>query len=135
MELLFDTFLISDDKAKLKMDTICSFLSRSYWGSKRTVEIIEKSISHSVCYGIYDGDRQVGFARVVTDWATVYYLCDVFIDEEFRGSGLGKKLVEVITEEYKDLNGLLGTLDGHGLYEKYGFKRNAERFMNRSALS
>lgn len=133
MELMYDEFLISDDKSKLKADTILGFLSRSYWANKRPAEITEKSINNSVCYGIYDGDRQVGFARVVTDWATIYYLCDVFIDEEYRGKGLGKKLVEVITEEYKEINGLLGTLDGHDLYEKYGFKRNPERFMNKRA--
>lgn len=130
---MYDEFLISDDKSKLKADTILGFLSRSYWANKRPAEITEKSIHNSVCYGIYDGERQVGFARVVTDWATIYYLCDVFIDEEYRGKGLGKKLVEVITEEYKEINGLLGTLDGHELYEKYGFKKNTERFMNKRA--
>lgn len=133
MELMYDEFLISDDKSKLKADTILGFLSRSYWANKRPAELTAKSINNSVCYGIYDGDRQVGFARVVTDWATIYYLCDVFIDEEYRGKGLGKKLVEVITEEYKEINGLLGTLDGHELYEKYGFKRNTERYMNKRA--
>ncbi|MEK5057936.1 GNAT family N-acetyltransferase [Paenibacillus sp. FSL H7-0326] len=80
---------------------------------------------------MYYGDRQIGFARIITDWATVYYLCDVFIDEEYRGRGLGKKLIEVIIEEYEGMMGLLGTLDGHGLYEKYGFMKNTERFMNR----
>jgi GNAT superfamily N-acetyltransferase len=128
---MYDEFLISDDKSMLKVDTICGFLSRSYWANKRPAEIIEKSINNSVCYGIYYGDRQVGFARVVTDRATIYYLCDVFIDEEYRGRGLGKKSIEVITEEFEGMMGLLGTLDGHRLYEKYGFMRNTERFMNR----
>ncbi|WP_441874589.1 GNAT family N-acetyltransferase [Paenibacillus sp. 2TAB26] len=93
--------------------------------------MIKKSINNSVCFGVYDGDKQVGFARVVTDFATMYYLCDVYIDEEYRGAGLGKKLVEVITEQFEGMMGLLGTLDGHGLYEKYGFMKNTERFMNR----
>jgi GNAT superfamily N-acetyltransferase len=131
MELMYGQFLISDDQSKLKIDTILSFLSRSYWANKRPAGITEKAMKNSVCYGIYDGDKQIGFARIVTDWASIYYLCDVFIDEEYRGKGLGKRLVEVITEEFKEINGLLGTLDGHGLYEKYGFKRNTERYMNK----
>ena len=131
MDLLFDRYVISDDKSRLKVDTICGFLARSYWANKRPLEIIEKSISNSVCYGVYDGDTQVGFARVVTDWATMYYLCDVFIDEQYRGAGLGKKLVEIITEQFEGMMGLLGTLDGHGLYEKYGFMKNTDRLMNR----
>ncbi|OME87323.1 GNAT family N-acetyltransferase [Paenibacillus sp. FSL A5-0031] len=131
MELLYDRFVISDDKSMLKIDTICGFLARSYWANKRSLEMIEESINNSVCFGVYDGDKQVGFARVVTDFATMYYLCDVFVDEEYRGAGLGKKLVEVITEQFEGMMGLLGTLDGHGLYEKYGFMKNTERFMNR----
>ncbi|MGG1634581.1 GNAT family N-acetyltransferase [Paenibacillus sp. FSL K6-3182] len=131
MELLYDRFVISDDKSMLNIDTICSFLARSYWANKRSLEVIEKSINNSVCFGVYDGDKQIGFARVVTDFATMYYLCDVFVDEEYRGTGLGKKLVEVITEQFEGMMGLLGTLDGHGLYEKYGFMKNTERFMNR----
>lgn len=131
MELLYDRYVISDDKSMLKFDTICGFLARSYWANKRSLEMIKKSINNSVCFGVYDGDKQVGFARVVTDFATMYYLCDVYIDEEYRGAGLGKKLVEVITEQFEGMMGLLGTLDGHGLYEKYGFMKNTERFMNR----
>ncbi|MGO4692651.1 GNAT family N-acetyltransferase [Paenibacillus sp. 2TAB26] len=131
MELLYDRYVISDDKSMLNFDTICGFLARSYWANKRSLEMIKKSINNSVCFGVYDGDKQVGFARVVTDFATMYYLCDVYIDEEYRGAGLGKKLVEVITEQFEGMMGLLGTLDGHGLYEKYGFMKNTERFMNR----
>ncbi|WP_219838167.1 GNAT family N-acetyltransferase [Paenibacillus sp. R14(2021)] len=131
MEHNYEGFLISDDKALLKIDAICGFLSRSYWANQRPVETILKSIANSECFGIYDGDRQVGFARIVTDGATVYYLCDVYVDEAYRGTGVGKKLIEIITEHYEGMLGLLGTRDAHGLYEKYGFTRNAERFMLR----
>ncbi|WP_374992074.1 GNAT family N-acetyltransferase [Paenibacillus sp. LHD-38] len=131
IEHFYGDYLISDNKELLKLDTICAFLSRSYWANQRSVETIVKSINHSVTYGVYHGDKQIGYARAVTDWATVYYLCDVFIDEEYRGTGVGKKLIQLITEEYEGILGLLGTLDAHGLYEKYGFKHNAERFMVR----
>ncbi|NUU76472.1 GNAT family N-acetyltransferase [Paenibacillus xylanilyticus] len=101
--------------------------------NKRSDETIEKSIASSTCYGIYQADIQVGFARVVTDDATMYWLCDVFIHEECRGQGLGKKLIEVITQldRFRDLMGLLGTLDAHELYEQYQFNRNSDRFMIR----
>ncbi|MBP1994551.1 GNAT family N-acetyltransferase [Paenibacillus eucommiae] len=131
MEQAYGDFIISDDKSLLKIETICDFLSRSYWANQRPVETTIKSIHNSICYGIYLGDKQVGYARIVTDWATIYYLCDVFIDEDYRGKGLGKKLVEIITEQYEGMMGLLGTLDAHELYEQYGFIRNTERFMNR----
>jgi GNAT superfamily N-acetyltransferase len=131
MEQLYKNYRISDDKSLLNIETIGAFLSRSYWANKRSIETIEKSIQNSVCYGIYQEDLQVGFARVITDWATFYYLADVFIDEEHRGEGLGKKLVGLIVGQYEGIMGLLGTLDAHGLYEQFGFRRNADRFMNK----
>ncbi|OBZ17851.1 GNAT family N-acetyltransferase [Paenibacillus sp. FJAT-27812] len=127
---MYNEFLISDDKSLIDVDIVCKFLSRSHWANKRSAETIIKSIHHSICFGIYESRRQVGFARIVTDGATIYYLCDVFIDEEFRGKGLGKKLVELITKEYEGISGILRTLDAHSLYEQYGFKKDAERFMN-----
>lgn len=125
MENIDGDLVISTDKSKLDVDKVCDFLSRSYWANKRPRERILKSIENSICYGAYIGDKLVGFARVVTDGATIYWLCDVFVDEEYRGHGIGKKLVGTITnaDEFKDLNGLLGTKDAHGLYEQYHFKR------------
>lgn len=92
-----------------------------------------KSIENSHCYGVYHQDKQVGFARVVTDEATVYYLCDVFVIPAYQGQGIGKKLVETITnaEKYEGMTGFLRTLDAHGRYEQYGFKREPENFMRR----
>jgi GNAT superfamily N-acetyltransferase len=127
----YSEYLVSDDKSLIDVETVHGFLTRSYWANLRTIETLVKSIENSVCYGIYHNDKQIGFARIVTDWATVYYLCDVFIDEDYRGKGLGKKLVELITAEYEGIMGLLGTMDAHELYEQFGFNRNTERYMNR----
>ncbi|RCW50380.1 GNAT family N-acetyltransferase [Paenibacillus prosopidis] len=133
MHVNINQYLISDDKSLLDMETIKAFLSRSYWASKRTAERVEKSMQNSLCYGVYDGNKQVGFARVVTDFATMYWLCDVFIDEEHRGQGIGKKLVGSLTtsDELKDLLGILGTKDAHELYEQFGFTSDKERMMRR----
>ncbi|MEW9697588.1 GNAT family N-acetyltransferase [Paenibacillus sp. SI8] len=133
MEVKFNDYVISDNKELLDLKTIKEFLARSYWANTRSEERIERSIENSVCYGIYHNRIQVGYARVVTDHATVYYLCDVFIDEAHRGKGIGKKLIEslVTSEELKDLTGVLGTLDAHELYKQYDFESEPERFMKR----
>ncbi|MBB6733776.1 GNAT family N-acetyltransferase [Cohnella zeiphila] len=132
MELREGEYLVSDDKSLLQLPVICGFLARSYWANGRPEEATRQAIEHSVCYGLYRGGVQIGFARVVTDGATVYYLCDVYIDEDERGKGLGKMLVGAIVREYERIPGFLGTRDAHGLYEQYGFRRDAERFMRRA---
>jgi GNAT superfamily N-acetyltransferase len=134
MEITFDKFTISDNKERLNRETILGFLEKSYWANERPVENTLKSIENSICVGVYDGARQVGYARIVTDGATVYYLCDVYIDEEYRGLGIGKKLVDAIVnrEDLKGISGLLGTRDAHDLYKQYGFVEYPERFMRRA---
>ena len=89
------------------------------------------AIENSACYGVYDGASLIGFARVVTDKATMYYIADVVIDEEHRGRGLGKRLIGFITgqDAYKNLTGMLLTRDAHGLYEHYGFMKEPNVFM------
>lgn len=118
-----DSFSISTDKSKLDVGLVHGFLSKSYWAQGRPLDVVQTSIEHSLCFGVYDGDQQVGFARVVTDYATFAWLCDVFILESHRGHGLGKWLVECIAA-YPDLQGikhfLLATRDAHGLYRQYG---------------
>ncbi|MBO4887161.1 MAG: GNAT family N-acetyltransferase [Firmicutes bacterium] len=98
----------------------------TYWAASRSVEKIRKSMDNSDCFGLFvDGvDQLVGFARVITDHATTYYLCDVIIDEEYRGNGLGKALVSYVVSspEYAQLRGLLLTKTAHDLYRKYGFE-------------
>ena len=84
MEFKKDKFIISDDPSRLDIEAICDFLSRAYWADKRPRRLIERSIKHSLNFGVYDGERQIGFARVVTDQAIFAYLCDVFIHEDYR---------------------------------------------------
>ena len=119
-----DSFSISTDKYKLDTSLIHEFLSKSsYWAQNRSLETVKMSIEHSLCFGVYDGDRQVGFARIVTDCATFAWLCDVFILESHRGHGLGKWLIECIVAhlDLQDLKiFLLATRDAHELYRKYG---------------
>lgn len=133
MEVKFDEFLISTEKALLNKEMIYAFLARSYWANKRPIETINKTIENSICFGVYHGSRQIGFARVVTDEAVVFWLGDVFIDEEYRGKGIGKKLIETIVnyEKIKGLSGVLGTADAHGLYEQYGYVKEPEKLMVR----
>src|SRR6185503_6229290 len=89
-------FTISTDKARLDLDIIHGFLNTSYWAAGRSVETIKRSIENSISFGVYKGDQQVGFARVITDYATFAWIADVFIVESVRGQGLGKWLMKVI---------------------------------------
>jgi GNAT superfamily N-acetyltransferase len=117
-------FTISADPARLDMDAICDFLTRAYWAKGRPRQRTERAVKNSLVFGVYDGGRQIGLARVVTDYAIFAYLCDVFIHEDYRARGLGKWLMETIVNhpELKDIRRwLLVTNDAHGLYEKYGF--------------
>ena len=115
---------ISDDKTRLDTDVIHAFLQGSYWSPGVPRAIVERAIRESLCFGVYRGGEQIGFARVVTDKATFAYLADVFILDSHRGQGLSKRLMRFIAE-HPDLQGLrrfiLATKDAHGLYEQFGF--------------
>jgi GNAT superfamily N-acetyltransferase len=118
-------FTISTDKSRLDIDAIHKFLSEeSYWANRRSREKTVIAIENSICFGVYHGETQIGFARVVSDQATFAYIGDVYITNEFRGRGLSKWLMETIVA-HPDLQGLrrwvLATRDAHGLYEKTGF--------------
>jgi ribosomal-protein-alanine N-acetyltransferase len=128
-----DGYTISDDKALISIARVCAMLGNSYWANARPRETIERSIRHSLCWGVYHDGGQVGFARTVTDCATMYWLCDVIIDESHRGLGLGKRLVEAVVSSpsLAPLRGILDTNDAHGLYEQFGFRRVGDRFMVR----
>lgn len=118
-----DGFTISTDKSRLDMDVIHGFLAgRSYWAQHRSRCAVERSIEHSLCFGVYDGEQQVGFARVVTDYATFAWLADVFILESHRDRGLGKWLVACIVAHsgLQDMLFMLATRDAHELYRRYG---------------
>jgi GNAT superfamily N-acetyltransferase len=129
MPQIFEThrenFTISTDPARLDIDVICDFLTRSYWANGRPRERTERALKNSLVFGIYDGEKQVGVARVVTDYSIFAYLCDVFIDEDYRSHGLGKWLMQTI-QDHPELQGLrrwtLVTRDAHGLYRQFGWK-------------
>ena len=134
-----ENFEISTDRSKLDIDMIHKFLIEdSYWAQTRTFEQTKTAIENSICFGVYLNDRQVGFARVVSDRATFAYLGDVFILDEFRGRGLSKRLMQTIVS-HPELQGLrrwlLATKDAHGLYEQFEFAplRLPERWMERTA--
>jgi GNAT superfamily N-acetyltransferase len=128
-------YVISTDPARLDLDVIHEFLTNCYWSKGIPRDVVERSIQHSLCFGIYDSSgAQVGFARVISDLATVAYLGDVFVLESHRGRGLSKWMMECITQ-YPALQELrrwiLLTQDAHGLYSKFGFTslKSSERYM------
>ena len=135
MEWQRENFIISTDKSKLNIHYIHQFLSNeSYWAAGIPYAIVEKSIANSLCFGVYDAEKQIGFARIITDEATFGYLADVFVDTAYRGRGLGKWLMEIISDlPFRKLlrNFMLGTKDAHKLYEQCGFILipNPESFM------
>jgi GNAT superfamily N-acetyltransferase len=119
-------YVISTDPSLLDLDAVHGFLQRSYWAAERPLETVKRSVEGSLNFGLYQAKdrRQVGFARVVTDFATFAWLCDVFVDEAHRGQGLGVWLMETVVEhpELRCMRlWMLGTRDAHGLYEKIGF--------------
>ena len=121
------------------MEEVARLLKSTYWASVRTLEQIEKSMQNSSCYGalIEGEERLVGFARVISDYATTYYLSDVVIDEEHRKKGLGTALVSYIESrpEYAGLRGILITRDAHAFYRQFGFEVMNDRVMVKSSAT
>ena len=121
---------ISTDPSRIDRKLVHEFLrDRSYWAADIPREVVDRSIEGALCFGVYDGSAQVGFARVITDRATFAYLADVFVLESHRGRGIATWLMEALLG-HPDLQGLrrwiLMTRDAHGLYEKFGFRRMAD---------
>jgi len=135
MEYRRDAFVISTDRERLNLDAVHGFLTNCYWAKGIPREVVVRSIQHALCYGVYeDGGAQVGFARVVSDFATVAYVGDVFVLEAHRGRGLGKWLMQCITQHPALQNlrrWILTTRDAHGLYSQFGFTpvKAPERYM------
>jgi N-acetylglutamate synthase-like GNAT family acetyltransferase len=127
-------FVISTDKQRIDLGIVHRFLTESYWAKGIPREVVARSIENSLCFGVYGHGKQVGFARVITDYATYAYIGDVFVLESYQGDGLGKWLMECILR-HPWLQGLrrwsLATMDAHGLYAKFGFTplKTPERFM------
>jgi GNAT superfamily N-acetyltransferase len=119
-------FAISTDRGRLDREAIHAFLSNSYWARGIPREVLDRSIENALCFGVYEGQKLVGFARVITDFSTFAYLADVFVLESHRGRGLSKWLMEVVMG-HPELQGLrrwtLATRDAHGLYEQFGFRK------------
>lgn len=132
-------YTITTDPARLDRDLVHGFLASSYWATGVPRDVVERSIEHSIVFGVYRGAAQVGFARVVTDRATFAYLADVFVLPEHRGLGVGGWLVATVLK-HPELQGLrrwmLATEDAHGLYERHGFSGLADpsRFMERRSV-
>ncbi len=125
MQSIKDDYAVSTDKARLDLPFIHHFLSaEAYWSLNIPMETVRRSVEHSLCFGVYLGLQQVGFARVISDYATIAYLGDVFVVREHRGKGLSKRLVGQIMA-HPDLQGLrrwiLLTGDAHGLYRQFGW--------------
>lgn len=130
--------LVTTDPLRLDLDAIHGFLVGSYWAAGIPREVVERSVRHSICFGAFDGDRQVGFARVISDRATYAYMSDVFVLPSHRGRGIGKRLMACVTShpELQDLRlWTLFTRDAPGLYRHYGFgeARYADRLMEKRA--
>ena len=130
-----DGFQISTDPVRLDLDMIHHFLANeAYWSPGVVRQTVVRQMRHSLCFGVYTGEQQIGFARVISDFTTFAYLADVFILRPFRGQGLGKWLVKTILA-HPELQGLrkftLNTQDAHGLYRQFGFKndRQPENFL------
>ena len=126
-------YRIVDDLDQMNLSDIIRLLKSTYWADKRSDEQIEKSARNSSCYGIYvEGESKLaGFARVISDYATTYYLCDVVIDKEYQHKGLGTALVSYIESlpVYEGLRGILVTRDAHSLYRKFGYEAVDGRVM------
>jgi GNAT superfamily N-acetyltransferase len=125
-------YTISTDRQRLDLDVIHGFLTRSYWADGRSRERVARAIEHSLPFGLYHLDTQIGFARVVTDYVVIAFLADVFVLEAYRGQGLGAWLVEVATSlpELRPIRRwLLGTRDAHELYRKFGFHEPTPGFL------
>jgi len=133
MRITHQEYLISDEKTLLQPERILMFLKETSWASHYTLDTVKAAIQNSLCMGVYDGDKQIGYARCVTDYTTVFYLEDVVMDPAYRGKGLGKLLVKTILEHEAvcQLKGILVTDDAFSLYEPFGFERDREIFMKK----
>jgi GNAT superfamily N-acetyltransferase len=125
---------VTTDAARMDLDVIHGFLATAYWSRGISREVVARALRHSLCFGAFEGDRQVGFARVISDRATYAYVSDVFVLASHRGRGVGKRLMTAIMA-HPELQGLrrwnLFTRDAHGLYRQFGFQasRQPERLM------
>lgn len=127
---------ISTDKSRLQVEVIHQFLTETYWAKGRTLQEVKTSIEHCFCFGVYIEGKQIGFARIATDYVVFAYVMDVFILPEYRGKGYSKLLMKTINNEDQLKNckiWLLKTADAHNLYKQYGYTelKQPEKLMER----
>jgi GNAT superfamily N-acetyltransferase len=125
---------ISTDKNRLEITTIHQFLTNSYWAKGRTINDVKSTIEHCFCFGLYLNKKQIGFARIATDYTVFAYIMDVFVLPDYRGNGYSKQLMAAVMSEpklQKCTVWMLKTADAHGLYEQFGFSKTdtPERIM------
>jgi GNAT superfamily N-acetyltransferase len=127
-----DEFVISDDLSRVQVEVVADLLAKTFWGHKRPREVVEKLIHTSMCFSLLRHQEQIGFARVVTDYAVFSWLSDVVIKDGYRGRGLGGWLIGCILErpQIAGTQFVLQTADAAGLYKKFGFQAN-EKLMTR----
>lgn len=136
MQINNEQYQMTDDKEQIRRHSkdIKALLAQSYWAKERTLETIHRSIEQSLCFSVFDtiANQMIAFARVVTDYSTMYYICDVIVDENYRGKGFGKRLIHWIVNEEEKLKGMYGMLltsDAQGLYSQYGFSEYQQTCM------
>ena len=131
------SYIIKTGLTAMDQPTVVALLQGTYWAGTRPAETIVASLQRSDCYGAFDAGtgEQVGFARVVTDRTTFFWLADVVVDPRYRGQGIGKLLMQAVAGQagYVDMRGMLKTRDAHGLYERMGFIRLDEKTMEKPA--
>lgn len=129
---------ISTDKNTLNIQMIHSFLTETYWAKGRTLEEVQQSLENCLCYGVYLDNKQIGFARILTDYVVFAYVMDVFILPEYQGNGYSKQLMKTILNDksLKTCKWMLKTEDAHGLYKQFGFEisPNPDRVMERKPV-
>jgi len=127
------SYTVKSGFENMDVQWITKTLQSTYWADDRSDEVIEKSLKNSFCYGVFDGEKQVACCRIITDYATTFYLCDVVVEENLRKSGVGSIMIEAVVNDpqFSSLRGILGTKDAHGFYEKFGFEKNDKLFMQR----
>jgi GNAT superfamily N-acetyltransferase len=132
MEWHREEFIITDDRSKVQIDVVADLLAKTYWGHKRSREVVENLIPNSLCFSLFRNQEQIGFARVVSDFTVFSWVSDLVIDDKYRGRGLGRWFMECILNHpgIEKTQFVLQTTHAHGLYEKFGF-RISEKIMTR----
>ena len=132
MEWYRDEFTVSDERSRVDVDVVSNLLAKTYWGHRRSRQVVEKLIQNSLCFSLFRNGEQVGFGRVVTDYTVFSWLSDLVIIEDYQGMGLGRWLMSCIMHHSKIVGTqiVLQTRSAYGLYEKFGF-RTSEKLMTR----